>query len=67
MISHEVNYISGIQFTLDPKINFVEAKEPVKEEKKFLDINNSDSIKKDEPVQKTITKEAPPVTSKNIA
>jgi Domain of unknown function (DUF4476) len=52
-------------FIPNPRITFIEPKEPVKEEKKFLEINNSDTAKKDEPVQKTKEKEIIPLTSKS--
>jgi hypothetical protein len=49
----------------NPKMNFTEIKEPAKEEKKFLEINNDDTVKKNEPVQKSSTREVVTVTSKN--
>ena len=47
-------------FIPNQKINFAEIKEPVKEEKKFLDISEKDTVKKNEPGLKPIKTEALP-------
>ena len=52
-------------FIFNPKANFAEIKEPVREEKQFLDINNEDTVKKNEPVRKKVEKEVLPVSSKS--
>jgi hypothetical protein len=50
-------------FIQNPRTKLAETKEPVKEEKKFLDINNNDTEKKSEPEQKPTAK-VPAATAK---
>ena len=51
-------------FIPNQRTNFAEVKEPLKEEKQFLDIDH-DTLKKNEPVEKNVEKKTLPVASKN--